>query len=451
MTQITRVQDTILWEDVKYITTGPTNPRYFRLTADLKIGDRTVRALNVNSLILTRDYIQNYGDEATTELLFTEEQVQQLIVPHIDDLELVLTRIPLTARDTNSVTVPPTTESFKVVIPSDIITGLGLNNTTPRDLQHSFKSIVCQLISKYTYNLRLESIGGVFAMTTAEDFVKTIISRSLEALDFDTGNEPLGVDFYPSDTADTPRDTLLIKTGTPIVDLPNYVQDNCGGIYNTGLGSYIQNNHWFIYPLYNDQRFNDTRRALHLVMVPQSSLPEQDHSYRVEDGLVMAIVSDAKLQSRTNRAQLTEGNAVALVAPNALKNNFSLKDNSATIANPDAVMGIIASKQRPDGLNKITFSNSRISINAARELSRLSERDLKDVQVSWAYSDPDLVYPGMPVQLVYNEHDLPITLQGVVVGSESMLQMASKGLTNEQWFYKTILHLKVCTPSVVSV
>lgn len=448
MTQVNRVQETLLWEDVRYITSGPTHPRYFRFHVDLKVGEKTLRAINLNSLTLVRDYIRNYGDEAESSLLFTEAQIHEQIVPYIDDLELVLTRIPLTPKTPNPVRVAPTTESFKVVIPDDIMTGLGLNVTTPRNMEHQFKELNCQLISKLNYELRLESTGGVFAKTSNEDFVKTLISRSLERISNDLGNTPLGVDFYPSDTADVEQQTILIKPGTPLIDLPNYVQDNCGGIYNTGLGSYIQGQHWFIYPLFNDQRFDDTPRALHLVMVPESSMPEQDRSYRVESNRVMAIVSEAKMISRTNKAQLTEGNATMLVSPNELKNNFSLKEKSATIANPDAVMGIIASKNRPDGLNKITFSNSRISVNAARELSRLSERDLQDVQVSWAYSDPDLVYPGMPVQLVYNEHDTPVTLQGIVVGTESLLQMATKGLSNDQWYYKTVLHLKVCKPSI---
>lgn len=440
-----KIQDTAIWPDVLSITGGPKHPRFIKYELGIKNGSTVIKAMKLESMFFKRDYLRDFAETLTVVCWFTEQQIIDYVYPHTQDLEVIVYRIPMSSAEPDAVKLDGTVTTYKAILLDKLDTNLGADNAQARDASQTMYQVNLQLINEAVYQMRMSPVSGIFAQTSAGKLLETQITRNIVSLDMDEANRPLGADMVEPDTNDSVRVQINVPPGTRLVDLPGFLQHHCG-IYNNGLGSFYQGRHWYIFPLTDDTRYYNADTVLNVFRIPPSSMPDLDRSYRITPGQVSILGGESLHTDLTDAMQLNGGNATIVIDPTGLLQSSRKSEDSKVVANGVASMGVIATEKRSDGLNNITHSSSRITKNTAREVSKLNMSNIEIVKIKWGYSNLELIYPGMPVRLVYNaDKDIQFKV-GTVVGVETFVQLAQPGMANEAYFENSVLELIVRDP-----
>lgn len=127
------------------------------------------------------------------------------------------------------------------------------------------------------------SVGGVWRDVTMEDFLKTTRTNYAQSAVVDAANKMQGIDIVTPDNQ-AKRDHIVVPHGTRLLDLPDYVQHKCGGVYSTGLGSYLRDRHWYLYPLLDYARAAKGEDLVTILVVPLKKFSGTARTYRQDRG-----------------------------------------------------------------------------------------------------------------------------------------------------------------------
>ncbi len=265
-----------------------------------------------------------------------------------------------------------------------------------------------------TYNNSLYDITPTDAIICAfKDSIRDIIVDG-KKLDVD-------VDIHPSNGV--PLRHIVIPSGTNILDIPSWMQNTEIGVYRYGLGSYLTKRGnreiLFVYPLYRnhlDKTERDDVRELYIYSINDTNMKDTDNTYLVTKNAVK-IVSNGD-ESSHNDGQMEQLNSgtgwyQSNVTDILKKNNISITDNKLKIKKGDLVgTENIVRKDGSQYIKKIPGSiNSKI-VESQQHAGEMSQR-----VVTWQYSNPTLIHPGMNVIYVTVDGDDTIhTRCGVVQG-----------------------------------
>ena len=98
---------------------------------------------------------------------------------------------------------------------------------------------------------------------------------------------------------------------------------------------------------------------------------------------------------------------------------------------------------RSDDLDFAPYVEGMFTDNPYKETAKLAETLGKRMSLTWNRSDHRLLYPGMPVQLMYMKKGRLVTLHGILTGSNTDIFSASEGQTNTTFQSNTRLRLFV--------
>lgn len=446
-----RIEATALQNDIDMITEDHTNPTHYTYDVFVKGGGAQVLALKMESYYIKRDYLKGYSDEAILVGWFVEQDVVDVMLPNAQDLDVIVSRRPLAPPEADyGWEGEGLVERYRGSMLDVTVPEVGEDNTVDRDKRNTMKRVSFQLIDRAIYELRLTSVGGTYRAATAADTLNTVLTATSTSLELDEAVRPLGVDFYPADTqlkADgTPnvRDHLIVPDGVKLADLAAYLHNNCGGIYNNGIGCYYQDRLWYVFPLYDNSRYNKASRTLNIVRVPAESLPDVPASYtKLGSHLFILGTGEALSIDTTNPQSLNAGSGTIFTTASGLFDRYAPSSTPDAVVDQSQVIGRISIDQRQDGMNATVYSKQRITDNVAKQISNLSAARQSVMQLGWGYSDPSLVYPGMPVRVMYNKAGIVETKQGTVVGMESFVEMAQPGMATKHYRCKSVLTLLV--------
>jgi hypothetical protein len=149
-----------------------------------------------------------------------------------------------------------------------------------------------ELIEANVYDFRLRQCGGIFRNADPLNIIKYFYTKSANELPAQIKSRGLTVD-KPNVTKK--RKQLVIPHGTRLVDLPKYVQDKEGGIYNADISNFFSNykRRWFIFSTFNTKRHEESNYALTLYLVP----PNFTGTLDIKLGALMNITPNDSLSS----------------------------------------------------------------------------------------------------------------------------------------------------------
>lgn len=416
--------------------TNEPKPRGYHWLARLMVDDKPLVVVAVLELRIHSDYVNGFADEVMIRLLMGRGEYTHHVYPNKENLKILLTRELVTVGEDYR---DPEEELFEqqefIAILSTRANPVVEGSMRDQDDQKSedlneLMEVEFQLMNPAVMALRNRKVGGVFRHKTGMETLRYLLTTESVALEVDEVNKIKGVDIIKPDNPEI-RKQIIIGHGTPLVDIGGYIQNQCGGIYNGGLGQYLHRQNWYIYPLYDTTRWEKEERTLTVVNIPEWFSPELETTYRQTKRQVIILATGTTRQ--VNLSELynqTTGNGVRFLDARRPLNDYGKQDKNTFVVKRGNNNHEFMSKALQDDYNRVDVSESVITDNPFRERSLLAEKKGLRVGVVWHNSLPDLLHPGMPVKYIFAAEGEVRELMGTLVSADSYHHDPHQGIRN---------------------
>lgn len=289
--------------------------------------------------------------------------------------------------------------------------------------------------------LRSTYVDGIYKDSTVKNVIVSEFYQgtqkisgtkpSVEESKVNIGSDPRDVDV---DIVEPHNDYLYnhidVATGTKLTDLPFYLQDTNYGIYNGGIGAYLQEYedglYFFIYPLYNNSLFETRDKKLIIYYTSNTRLAMVENTYAIEGDVVKILAnSDIKIIDNGENELMDTGSGLVTSSPKLLmERNVDITDDEIKFSR-EAHVTATKYKSRRDQVDRTQFVSNES--NMYKQRSAILKNTMAIYQITWNFSDIDLLYPGMPVMYTYDDEvDGIVELYGLVQSAYSRYNEATK-------------------------
>jgi hypothetical protein len=417
-----------------------------RFIPDEEINNKIFIPLKITNIDFKDDYEHAIMREIWGEAIIQFGMWVKCLYPAHQYVEAILRRFPLKAISFDSDEEAEIEEFHYDVIfhldESNTVQGVDLNVLSRTQLDNQYKPMVVkfELLDKSIEKVRKISIGGNYRNVKPEDFLKNIfVNFTKDVLDEGEPviNEVSVVEAHNKDK----RNHIVIPQGMALLDVPTYVQDHCGGVYNSELSVYALNRKIYIFPRYQTDRFEEEQKTLTIYRIPTNYVAQIEKTFMVDgDSLFILGMSEAMFMDNTQIKQLSGGNGTRYADSRRFMHDFfETKDNKAMAKRKENNSEFKAFELQEQ--DYVPVSINRIHSNAFKERSKLAVRKGGSYLVQWVNSDPELIYPGMPCRILYEEKEEMMEMRGVILGSQTSFAMIGEGLTQSRYGTTTVLNI----------
>jgi len=382
-----------------------------------------VYPLQINNINILRDYVHNFSDIITCTMQIPIGQYTYLLYPKRAKLEVTLIK---TIKNINGEEVTGNnieSEKFygfliKPPNPATIANGAEMIDQGTLDLK-GVLDINFQLVSEAVTKLKAITFSTIVRNTALDDLMQTVLPTEMQKLQLDSSVAMQDFELSPIDN-DTTYDAILFPTGFRLIDMPDYLQDTYG-LYNAGMGSYIQNRTWYIFPLYDNSDYDQLLRTVNFHIVPKKKYNGVEHTYIVnKDSINILITSDTKFKDDAGTGQYNAGNGVRYVDANNVVDGYgTTKDNKITINRQDNVSEYIVNNN-PKNINVVSTPTNNVTANPFKANSELTSRIGGTVRLTWQNSNPSLLLPSMKCKITYFDEGITKEIYGLVLKSQNI-------------------------------
>jgi len=272
--------------------------------------------------------------------------------------------------------------------------------------------IEAQCLSRLVESIRLTPVSGVYNYVTVSDVIKTVISHTIDAVKIEGSAISYNINIITPNNSKTYRH-IIIPTGIRVIDLPSFLQNTDYGVYSSDIGTYIQKIGYFekgvtpketifVYPLYNNKITNTPGKQLMVLSSPNTLVSRSENSYLIDGDVIKIIGSGDMHGSEISQTKLMQNGS------------------SVVISNPDHVIikGTNGTDDTVSTSSKTNLTGSNLKImkdggaptkyigptaNKYKQYSAIARDMLSMYHVTWNFSNPELLYPGMPVMYIYED------------------------------------------------
>ena len=322
------------------------------------------------------------------------------------------------------------------------LAGVDYTTVSRTDLDNSYMpvNLHVELLERSVEKTRKVTVGGFYRNIKPEEAIKSILNHATKDLEVEGEKAITTISLVEVNNKEK-RDHINIPQGMPLLDVPNYIQNNCGGVYNADLNCYSVGDKIYVYPIYQTDRFEDEKKTLTVIRVAPNLMPQVERTFRLDgDALFILGLSDALYKEISLAKKLSAGNGVRYADTRKFMNGFvETKDNKAY-----AKRKKVNSEFKSDDLKEqdtVYVSNQRISSNPFKERSKLAVRAGGTYTFQWQNSKPDLLYPSMPARVLYDEGGEVKELRGVILGVHTSVALIGKGMTASKHGTTTVINL----------
>lgn len=439
------LESSALLQEVLSITQADGSP-YLSLSAQIDCGGQTIVPLQILRIDQERDYRQGYMDNTSIVFAIGLGTLMHDIAPYQDDIKITLSRLPLSSSGKDDEEAPYTSRTYRAYLGDDVSKSIETSNSPiMQDKEtadrNSIRYVQFILEEVAIEQLRKMPVGLNSRVTPPWVVLKTLFSKAKASLKLADDEALLGIEMVDADNSE-PRNHIIIEDNTPLLDVPDLLQNDQGGIYSSGLGFYIQDQYIYFWPMYHTKRQSTANNILQVYIAPTRHSAMLDKTW-ADNGRSVSIycAGTVKMVDDSLGKLNNEGNAVRYVDARKLVEDFGVvKDNKVTLSrtlNNVEFSGVqVGNKQ-----NQAKNSDRRITSNVYLEASKLAKRSGAILVVPWLRSNPDLLSPGMAVEVFFDSSGEIKTLEGTLLGVNSSTELQGFGLSANVFATKSSLTL----------
>lgn len=423
-----------LYQDIADITKQPKTKYNSGFDCEVKVHttDKDLDYLDgvtVSNIKILRDYVGMMSDHIEISLSVMLGTYVYDIYPYLENMEvsLYLTRQEHLNDKPNNIT-----ERYKAVYLLEKNSAISTKTSLPKDTLNQELPIVLtlQLLDRSAETLRIKTLQGSFDKVInpknkdmkPEVFLKSIVSEHINKVLVE--NKP-AIDKLNIEKVDnlTPLKSITIPSGTRLVELTEYIQTKSDGLYNGGVGTYIQrfasskeetSKVFFIYSLYTANKYDTSEHKTIFYSPPTSNYAITDITYTYKDKTLKVIAhASSKIDDTKESQVMSTGSGYRTANANSfMKKPVEMTPDGPKFARSNLNTEVVY-KEREDGLN---FSpNKGISSNHFHMNSEVLAKAGKYIRLRVTNLDIDFIYPGAPCKVVYeNKENLIEELYGVI-------------------------------------
>lgn len=447
------IEDTPLIHEVRDIIKYGAKSVTQRWDLEIEAEGIHYRSLKLISCNIARDFAGSYTDAIELVAVFPAGKFHRKIYPAKENLIARIVKVPYNNFE-NSVDKPQDiiNQPFRATLIDDgsLVAANPYDFALSEDALDMGEIVVAkfQLMDLAIDQLRMQTVGGIWPKKPPFEVLRHILTRISNGLALDDEFTIRGVDIYePTNTS--PSNQIIVDGGTKLTQLPNLIQKQWGGIYNAGLGFFLQRRNWYVYPLYDTKRFDKDKHTLTLINVPEGRFQSIERTFKVipdnddPDQVTILVTGPVKHIDDSEMKQLNEGNGIQYGQADVLFNDSVVITGNKAVAYRKDTTTEYKSNDRKTELDNVQVSNNRITSNNYYQASILARRQGAHIQCKWENSDPYYIYPGMPVKYLYSVDSEVFEQVGIVTGCETEIGTSSVGMAPGRYFCNTVLTLFV--------
>lgn len=421
-----------------------------RIPADEK--ENIYRPLKIVNFDISRDYEQNAGDEISISVTMGLGLWYKVLQPCRDYLEAVVTRKPQLEHDRHRDQERQEEVEVYYAIPKVAAIQVGQASSMDRQSRVDLDLIGVidlefQLMDLSLEKLRAITVGGIFRKVKPEDVVKGFVAKESNTVKIaDDGPAVTAIKMFEADNSEE-REHIVIPQGLPLFQVPHYVQRYCGGIYSSGINIYIQNKEIYIFPPYNTKRLDKEDKTLTIIKLPDQAYEEAERTYRLDgDKVIIMAATDSQFDDRGDEDFKSDANGIRFADARKYMHTLVDTEDNKAIAKRGRLNNEFLFKEVKIGdeqNNKVKSSKEAIHANPFFEDSRLTLKEGNFISFNWKNSDASLLYPGMPVKILYLRGQEVRELQGSLLKVFQSNQMQNRGITSSNYQQQSALFVYV--------
>lgn len=365
---------------------------------------------------IVRDYVENISDYIEIRLSIPLGTFLYDVYNYLENIEVTLITTKQLTKDNEPFTVK---ERYKAAYLLDRNIDIpNMITQSKDDLNNQMPVVIAlQLLDRSSEVIRVKTTQGNFDLSinknrsmAISDFFKSVISEEVNKVLIE--NKPVidSLDIEEPDNKEKLK-SLTIPSYTRIVELPYYIQNKNIGVYNGGIGIYIQRfgtdyfnykKSLFIYSLYNVNKYNNSEYKT-IFYAPMTSVNSAiGISYKYKDKILRILPFNiTKINDAKETNIMSTGGGFRVANANSFMKKPVIMKPTGPVFKKDSLNTEVIFKDRADGLNYAP--NKNITSNQFKLASDILKKAGVYVDIEVSNIDHDFISPNSKCKIVYED------------------------------------------------
>lgn len=414
----------LIYEDIKDIieTHKDTYRAPFTITAKLHTEEKdldTGDGLLLNGIKIVRDYVNNISDYIEIQLSLHLGTYLYDVYDYLNNIEVTLITIKQLRQGKKPFIK---TDRYKAIYIADRNSALpNTINQSKEDLNQNLPiTLTLQLLDRSAETIRIKTTQGNFDKAinpknsdmSPKSFLKSIISEEADKILIENKKAIDKIYIEDPDNKEQLK-AITIPSQTRIIELPEYIQNKNVGMYNAGIGCYIQSfgtDHFtfekcfFIYSMFDPKKYDKQEYKIIFYSPVTSNISGTDITYKYEDKILKVLTySISKIVDKKETDVMSTGSGFRSSNANSyMKKPVEMKEDGPVFKRNQLATEIVY-KDRKDNLN--FAMNRSVSANQFSLTSEVLQKKGNYVTIEVSNLDPEFLYPGAACKINYENKE----------------------------------------------
>lgn len=395
----------------------------------------SARGYSVVELTSAKDFVIKFTSDITIQVMVAMLDYRYKLFEHRDNLQAIVSFFPLDAGSNVYISsVPVIEKKYRALLldNDDLSNSPGSKLTSKKEATAKDENVLVrlQLVEPYSEAMAYKQAQGTFRYTDNDNILRGYLSEMIRReIEVNPDIAGMRLEIVELSEAVNNRNAITIPAQTRLTAVPKFLQEQEGGLYSHGLGSFINWDTWWIYPLFDTARFKETTERLKIIQLADYSAPVTDNTWEYVDGeLTIVCTTASKMQDLSVSNQVNDGTGTRFMKASAMFQESTEGDPNKEHFNSENVMAGFQSGEREDGNNIAKYSDNMITDNIANEYSKIAWREGQIFVTIWQRSMIDLINPGMPCRIYLDKDGTLLQYDGIVINVQEQWSSEKEGM-----------------------